>query len=74
MLATFRNKTGTKSSPGRPGGHFCEKFSVKRGGGANMAPLPEIAKNSQKITFREFNPIIIIKLLLMIVKNQKPPF
>ena len=39
-----------------------------------MAPLPEIAKNSQKITFREFNPIIIIKLLLMIVKNQKPPF
>ena len=60
MLATFGNKTGTKNSPGRPGGNFCEKFSVKRGGG-QYGPLPEIATNSQKITFREFNPIIVME-------------
>ena len=47
-LATFRNKPGKKYPPGRPGGHFCEFFLVKRGGGHNGPPYRN-AQNEPKI-------------------------
>ena len=69
-LATFRNKTGKKMPPGRPGGNFCEIFLVKRGGAIMPPPPTKILRMTLKLQIKESNRKDVIDLLILNEKKQ----